>query len=103
MGKRSGYRDKIETRIYERLLRLRYRSELEGRPEGCNLEFALRLFRRGTPVDLLSETDTANIYLALIGDLIMLVCLDPEGDAKLVLADVFRAYRDFIDKKSSVG
>ena len=103
MRKKSDYVKKIERRIYEQLLRLRYQSELRERNwAGLNLEFALKRFPCGERVDLLAETDPETLFLSLLKNLIKLICLDESEDAKLILLDVFAAYLDCIDKSSEI-
>lgn len=99
---KSEYVQKIENRCYELLLRLRYQLELRRIELPClNLEFALKTFNKGYEVDLLAETDLEIIFLSLIKNLVNLVCLE-EGDANLVLLDIYTAYLDYIDKADKV-
>ena len=103
MTHKSEYVQKIEDRVYEQLLRLRYQTELAGMTfAGLNLEFALRTCNRGLDVDLLAETDMEALFLSLIKNLIKLVCLEEGSDANLVLLDVFAAYLDYIDKSDRI-
>lgn len=102
MKMKSEYVQRIENRCYELLLRLRYQLELRKTElPGLNLAFALKTFNKGYEVDLLEETDLELIFLSLMKQLVNLVCLE-EGDANLVLLDIYTAYLDYIDKADKV-
>ena len=101
MKLKSEYVEKIENRCYESLMRLRYQTELHRISSDFNLDFALKTFRKDYEVDLLAETDPERIFLSLIKNLINLVCLEEDGDARLVLLDVFHAYLDFLGKNDA--